>query len=499
MHKKYLQPNGIVFFHFIFFSNNPSFEFSFTGMTKAFFPCILQVFSCLVFAQQPVTSNKMFSMGTYGRTGVGYGVGIQGQFPRSLNLNGMGSIGGRFEESDYMELLTAMHFTPVSGKKDTTDINVQARLAFYTGQGQFIGNVTNRSAAGITASLPELFAEAKNIKGSDWSVWIGARFWRGDDIHIADHFYFDDHGSQGFGVKKKNTHFGVIFTESLDTNSTLPPYYYNVIVNGTPILALRNRTVSILEHTIKTKHNGYVKLLGEFHRLADASSADTSVELSYPADNGWAIGLKYMVPLKTRLPGSFNAASIRYGRGIANGGDGGSSRTWLTYGGPDIETQKFKNAYSIAFTETFLLNLSKDYSLNGYGIFTKSRGASDSLNKTPDFLGETMLFNRKTDIAFGARGTWYIKDWLHLLHELDFSWRKDGTQDFAQMGKISIAPTLVPVGGRSVWSRPHFRLVYSLAHYNKFASENLYSPFLAQSGSTRWGQYLGVKAEWWIF
>ncbi|MCU0388462.1 MAG: carbohydrate porin, partial [Chitinophagaceae bacterium] len=360
-------------------------------------------------------------------------------------------------------------------------------------------NVTNRSSAGITSSIPELFAEAKNINGSDWSVWIGARFWRGDDIHIADHFYFDDHGSQGFGIKKKNTQFGIIFTESVDTNSTVPPYFFNVIINGTPVLALRNRTVSILEHTINTKNGGYVKLLGEFHRLADASNEDTSVALSYPADNGWVIGVKHQMPLKTKLPGSFNAASIRYGAGIANGGDGGSSRTWLTYGGPDLETQKFRNAYSIAFTETFLLNLSKAYSLNGYGIFTKSRGASDSLNKTPDFFGKTLLFNRKTDWAFGARGTWFLKNWLHILHELDFAWRKDGTQDAAQMSKLTLAPTIVPNGERSVWSRPHFRLVYSVAHYNKFAADNLYSPFLAQSGSRRWGQYLGIKTEWWIF
>ena len=49
-------------------------------------------------AQSPVISNKHFSFGSYGRAGIAYGVGIEGQFPRSLNLNGMGSIGGRFEE-----------------------------------------------------------------------------------------------------------------------------------------------------------------------------------------------------------------------------------------------------------------------------------------------------------------------------------------------------------------------------------------------------------------
>jgi maltoporin len=110
-----------------------------------------------------------------------------------------------------------------------------------------------------------------------------------------------------------------------------------------------------------------------------------------------------------------------------------------------------------------------------------------------------MLFNRKTDFAIGARGTWYIKDWFHLLHEVDFALRKDGTQDPAQMFKLGIAPTIVPNGKRDVWSRPHFRFVYSVAHYNKFAADNLYSPYLAQSGSRRWGHYFGIKTEWWIW
>lgn len=422
-------------------------------------------------AQSPVISNKHFSFGSYGRAGIAYGVGIEGQFPRSLNLNGMGSIGGRFEENDYLELAAAMHFAPAISGNDTTEINVQARFAFFTTQGQIIGNVTSKSIGGITSALPEIFAEAKHINGSDWSIWAGARFFRGDDIHVIDHFYFDDHSGQGFGVKYKNTQFAIIFPGSVDTNSTLPPYFYLNIVNGTPVLGLRNRSVSILEHTIPVQ-NGYLKVMGEFHRLAEALSDDTVSGYNYPSDIGFVIGAKYNRAFKTALPGSFNAFSIRYGTGIANGGDGGSSKTFLTYGGPNLETNSFRKAHSLAITETFLWNINKAYSLNGYGIFTKSKGASDSLNITPDYLGKQLLFNRKTDFSIGARGTWYLTNWLHLLHEFDLAWRKDGSQEVAQMTKFTIAPTIAPAGQRDVWSRPHFRLVYSLAHYNKFFSVN---------------------------
>jgi maltoporin len=446
-------------------------------------------------AQPAPTTNKHFSLGTYGRAGIARGENVQ--YPRSLNLNGMGSIGGRMEESDYFELATAFHYTPVGSKSDTTSITVQARLALYTTQGQIIGNVTSKSSGGITAALPELYAEARNIMGSPWSVWVGARFFRGDDIHIIDHFYFDDHSSQGFGIQRKNTQFSITFPTSVDTASSLPPYFYLNIVNGTPVLGLRNRAVYILEHVIPTE-KGSLKLMTEFHRLAKGTLEDTTTNLNYPQDYGYVLGAKYKANIPTTITGSYYDLSVRWGSGIANGGDGGGSRTFLTYGGPNLETQKFAKAASIAITGSVLVNMSNNYSVNAYSVFTKSRGASDSLNTTPDYMGKS-LFNRKTDFAIGARATWYIKDWLHLLHELNFASRKDGTQDPAQMIKVSIAPTLVPNGKRDVWSRPHFRFVYSLARYNKFAQENLYSPYLAQTGSKRWGHYFGVKTEWWLW
>jgi maltoporin len=456
---------------------------------------VLFAMICSVRAQQAVISNKHFSLGSYGRAGIARGDKIQ--YPRSLNLNGLGSIGGRMEEGDYFELATALHFSPVSDASDTTSITIQARLALYTTQGQIIGNVTSNSYGGITAALPELFAEAKNIMGSPWSVWVGARLFRGDDIHIIDHFYFDDHSSQGFGIHHKNTQFSIMFPAAVDTTSSVPPYFYLNIVNGAPVLGLRNRSVYILEHTVPAK-NGYLKLLAEYHRLASGTLSDTTTSLNYPNDFGYVVGVKYKRNLATALPGSFYDVSVRFGSGIANGGDGGGSRSFLTYGGPDLETQDFKKAWSIAVTESILWNVSTSYSINAYGVFTKSKGASDSLNTASDYRGK-QLFNRKTDFAIGARGTWYVKNWFHVLHELNFSSRKDGTQDLAQMIKFSIAPTLVPNGKRDVWSRPHFRFVYSVARYNKFAADNLYSPYLAQTGSKQWGHYFGVKTEWWLW
>ena len=327
--------------------------------SRAIVVAIIATFVTNSFAQLTNTTNKMFSIGSYGRAGIARV--DNSLYPRSLNLNGMGSIGGRMEEVDYFELATALNFLPISKNTDTTSITFQTRLAFYTTQGQLIGNVNTNSFGGLTVAMPELYAEAKQILGSPWSVWVGARFFRGEDIHIADHFYFDDHSSQGFGVQYKDTQFSVMFPSAVDTASSVPPYFYLNIINGTPVLGLRNRSVYILEHKVPTQ-NGYVKLLGEYHKLADATlEEDTVTGFNYPSDYGYVLGVKYKHNLKTRIPGSYYDVSVRYGGGIANGGDGGASKTFMTYGGPNLNTQRFNEAWSIALTESILINFNEHY------------------------------------------------------------------------------------------------------------------------------------------
>ena len=131
-------------------------------------------------------------------------------------------------------------------------------------------------------------------------------------------------------------------------------------------------------------------------------------------------------------------------------------------------------------------------------LYTKCHGAAESLNKAPDYFGRE-IFNRKTEYAIGARNFWYIKKWFHLITELHYANRKDGDQPSASMIKFSFVPTFVPTAKADPWARPHFRLIYSVAKYNQFATDNLYSPYLSEVGHKKWGHYIGVRAEWWLF
>ncbi|WP_415327107.1 carbohydrate porin [Chryseobacterium sp. MMS23-Vi53] len=457
---------------------------------------MLIIFSQRGHAQITITNQK-FSFGTTGRIGAAYSPNADGRTGRQLNLNNQGSLGGRMDQGDYVDFLPAFHFTPVVGDSaKKTKIDMQARLSFYSG-GTFLGNVDTKSNQGMIIALPEAFVEARNIMGSDWDVWAGSRWLRFDDVHVADYFYFDDHSSTGWGVRHKNTRFSMFFPAAIDTaptNST--PYSYTNVISGGKHLIYRQREVFVLEHTIPFKNNNHkVKLLAEFHTVD--KSGKNSIE-QYPSDNGWVLGAKLNSNLKTRLPGSFNQISLRYGAGIANGGDGGNTQTWRTYGAPDEVTGTYKGAYSLTAVEHILLNLSNRWSVNGYAVYTQSKGGASSDNKAVDYYKRD-IFNKKSEFNTGVRATYYFNNWFHIVSELHYAQRKDGTQDPASMVKFVLAPTIVPTAERSFWARPHIRLIAEVSRYNDQAMNSLYSPFLQQSGSKRFGTYFGVRTEWWVF
>ena len=447
-----------------------------------------------------VSESDNLAIGSYGRIGIDWSFENNGSIGRRLNLNNMGSIGGRLEEQDYFELAPAIGFKPFN-QTDSTRIFVQSRLAVFSKSLTLIGNSTTSDLGGLTFSIPELFVAAQNINNTGINVWVGARLYRGPDVHIADHRYFNDHSGQGFGIEYKNTRFAAIFVASSDTNATVPPYFYLNISTGTPSIALRQRTVWTLQQDFNISTSNKVTLLGEYHRMGDAQDSnlpDTLPDnLSYPSDYGLVGGIR----LETKfsgMPDSYNRIALRYGSRIANGGDGGLSRSWLTFGAPDSVSRSFKGAYSLSIVDDVLLNFSPKYSLNLYLIYTLSRGGADGNGPSSTYYGRE-VFNKKEDFTIGLREMIYFNNKFHLLGELHFSQRRDGDNPWARMTKFSLAPTLVPTGEKNYWARPHIRFISSVAFYNKYAQENLNSPYLEFVGAKPWGYFFGIKAEWWLW
>lgn len=445
--------------------------------------------------------DKSVGVGSYGRIGADWSFENGGSIGRRLNLNNMGSIGGRMEEQDYLELASSIGFKPFS-KNDSTKVYVQFRVSVYSESLSLIGNSSTSSLGGLTMALPEIFLAAENISNSGVNVWVGSRLYRGPDVHIADHFYFNDHSGQGFGIEYKGTRFAGIFVASTDTNASVPPYFYLNIGSGTPSTALRQRSVWILEQDLKLNPTNTLTFLGEYHRLGDADAdidiPDTLPDAyNYPSDKGFVLGARLTSELSFGKT-SYNRLALRYGAGIANGGDGGMSRTWLTFGAPDLDNTNFKGAYSTSIVDEFFIQISPRFAFNCYLIYTQSKGAASTNGLAETYWGRE-VYNRKDELAIGFRESFNFNDKFRLIGEAHYAQRKDGDNPYAQTFKLSVAPTLVPTGNREYWARPEIRFVTSVAFYNSYAQEALYSPYLEFVGPKKVGYYFGIKAEWWIW
>jgi maltoporin len=455
-------------------------------------------------AYQPI-NNKNFTLGSYGRIGVDWSYVNGGSIGRRLNLNNMGSIGGRLEEQDYLEVAPAFQFKPFR-EDDSTRISVQLRLSVFSRSLSLFGNSTTSSLGGLTIAMPEIFAEASNINNSGVTIWIGARLYRGPDVHIADHFYFNDHSGQGFGIEYKNSRFCTLFVSSNDTSSTLPPYFYLNIGTGTPSIALRQRIVAILEHDFNLSEKQTLTLLGEYQRMGSPGSEpeiepyklDSTIILNYPSDYGYVLGARLSSVLGDESSLQYNNFTIRYGARLANGGDGGLSKTFYTFGAPDLDKLNFNGAFSVALVDEIFLNFSEKNTMNAYIIYTHSKGGAKTNGLSETYLGQE-VYNRKIDFTTGFRNVQMVSDKFQFLSEIHYSQRKDGENDTYRMTKISLSPVLSPTGVFSSWARPQLRFVASAAHYNKAAKDALYSPYLNFTGPKSWGFYFGVKAEWWIW
>jgi maltoporin len=140
----------------------------------------------------------------------------------------------------------------------------------------------------------------------------------------------------------------------------------------------------------------------------------------------------------------------------------------------------------VEVVEHLLVDLGPRYSFNGYGIFHYGRGGSGA----PE--------DETVDFAVGARGTWYLAKVFHLIQEAHYQGLVTGQGPLATVVKLTLMPAFVPTAEHSVFARPHFRLFYTAAFYDRDAVRTLVSPYLQTVGPTRIGHYLGAQVEWWF-
>lgn len=428
-------------------------------------------------AEVPISDRLAFEM--YGRVGTAYspldGRVIQGT---RLNLRG-GPIGGRLEESDYLEP-TLKFYILKPETEQSTGVRLVLTPAMFA-RTSFLGFFTANTFPNLGIEIFQAYVEATNVLVPGLSIWGGQRFYRGEDVHIADYYYFNQLNGQGGGLKYKDLDVALILQTGPRT--TPPAYAYDDTGDDNPD-AQRQRLVFVSQYVHRFPQGEdrahRLHLLAELHVLPAALTRDRSAEV-LPGDYGWVLGAKGVLDFGK---GNFNTLAVRYGRGIANGAIGGSS-TYSTFGLPNLEGQ-FNGAYGLEVVEHFVWNASSLFSLNGYGILHLARG------------GSGLVADKGFDYILGARSFLYLSDYFQLINEATYQTRKDGDGPTGSAVKLSIVPTIVPTGVRSVWARPHFRVFYTIAFYNQAARDALMSPYLQVFGPKSIAHYIGARVEWWF-
>ena len=417
-------------------------------------------------------SGDRIELSMYGRVGVAWA--FDGKFLQGKSLNLMGnSIGGRFEEGDYLEPTLWLHLVKPEDRESGTYVDAVLTPAVFARSGSFIGTFSNGFEETLGIELFQAYLEAGNVFVPGLTLWGGARFYRGTDVHIADYYYFNNLSGQGAGLRYQGVDVAVILQTSRNGAQ------YNWDSTGDGVLdSRRQRTVLVGQYLHPLgKHS--VQGLGELHVLP--AGLDHAGGMVLPADFGWVLGVKGRLALPND---GFNELSVRYGSRAANGSRAGS-QTWSTFGLPNPEGL-YDGAAGVELVDHFLYNFGPLWSLNAYAILHYNQGASRGAE------------DNGLDWGLGARATVYLHEKLHLISEATFQGRKDGTAPMGTAVKLSFVPTIVPTGQRSVWARPHLRLIYTVAFYNRSAVTYRYSPYLEAFGPSPVGHYLGTRVEWWF-
>lgn len=419
-----------------------------------------------------------FAFGSYGR--VGLGSDLRGATPEPTNVVLKGS---RVVENDYTELDMYYHMRT----RDGVRVKTVTTLAFAGEPFHYTGSFDTHLA------LRNFYANAEVTDA--FSLWVGSRMYRGDDIYLLDYWPLDDLNTigGGLGYRRDKLEIGV----HAGANRLLDPFQYqerevsDPLFGSTTIVAMdRQRMVASATTTYRLLDTpggvgAKAKMYFEVQGLPSGSRIredDTREDL--PSDFGWTIGGQL---------GAWGFADglshanlfLRFSQGLTAFDElqlpTGFDATKKTFPGVTELVLAFSGNYERGPTSTML---------GGY-----LRRFSDADPNTEDRDDGWEYIADVRTMATLSRG---FGAGLDLSYQARFPGGLSPTMLVAlDPAVFQVAPMLIysPFGSGS-YARPQFRLLYRAAHLNEGARD-LY-PLDDLRRDTTWVHYLGVQAEWWF-
>ena len=402
-----------------------------------------------------------------------------------LNLDGVGSIGGRHQEGDWLEIGTEMDLNRIMKWDIEPVIRLYTLFSMFPTTGTYMH-------LGTKIGIQEFYITVDDtLKNTPFQFWAGTRYYRTNNIEACDYFNFNNLTGPSIGIKINHTQLALI---------TDAPFYNNEQGQyGTSFDRYRGRVIIALQHQLQIGKKHKIDLLGEYHYAGwDVTHDSTGAQLTEGVDWGTVLGLRHHWQITPTL---VNRVSVRRGWRIANGpyDDNWSSRTFVSVGNPNAQ-DKFDGANAWHFTNNMQYTGSNLLNFEAYIVYRKAQGAEDAVefDKTN---------NSKEDFTAGSRITWFLSDMFHFITEGSYqvkkytnytsTKRKLSQGGTAAMSQFAIGPMYTPTGKRSMFTRPTFRLIYAIAFYNDYAIQERLSDYLLNVDNDV-GHYLDIKTDFWF-
>ncbi len=422
-----------------------------------------------------------FQFGSYGRVRIASdGRGGTG---RQTNVVSHGS---RIDEESYAELELRREDT----FKDDIKSKVVATLALFPPFFHFSGNAAQAIA------VRNLFAQGTYGR---WTLWAGARMYRGDDIYLLDWWPLHNQNTVGGGAAVKigdatdlAAHVGM---QRLDN-----PYQFQTIpspnrfgVGTSDVVKLdRPRTVETLKLTHYVRHLspnndklGFkVIVYGEAHQLSAGAQRDTltNVDRPLPSDSGWLLGTQ--LGFWTGERDTHVNLFLRHARGVA------------AYD-PLSTPSTFANDRTTSGSSETLIALGANYEMGSLGVMAGAylrffRDGDPSPTSTQKFDEGTVV----------VRPQVFLGEHFGIAVEGSVQARRMAVVDpatdsalTATVFKGGLIPYFSP-SGRGAFKRPQLRLLYAVSGRDSGARA-LY-PVDDVFAQRTVEHFIGVGAEWWF-
>ncbi|MCO4793293.1 MAG: carbohydrate porin [Bacteriovoracaceae bacterium] len=392
------------------------------------------------------------------------GVGTNTKGGDQVCFSNPGAAGNEFrlgnECSTYGEIAWRLHHMTSKGV-NSPYFKSQIRFAFSPK-----GHTNWESANGTSASpspmaVRESYFEGGRFGGTPYTYWAGKRFYRENDLHMNDWYYFGDMSSNGAGMGQIPFLGGKLQLAWLREVSSTTSDIGN---HGVTVYDARLKEIQITDKNKGFLWLGYATAPG---------GTDTSNSKVYESSNGYLAGFF----LETGLKKGFNHFAIMYGKGLLDDFNVYGSSA-LEAGSTAHKTQEDSSKIRLVEHMTYDLNSKLSFHAST-SVELRDNGAAND--------------NRSTWWNVGIQPMYFFSDHHQLVGVLGTSLvDADGSQA-KRLTRFTIAPQIS--AGRNIWARPVIRLFYTRSWWSTSNRGSVGGT--TYSSETSGGSY-GVQGEVWF-